>query len=279
MKYRLPPKKKRSPHHYRKHLTRRIRKPIPRTVVPSFFTLMNLLSGFVAIIQIHEGRLDYGAWFIILAGLCDALDGLMARLANATSALGIELDSLADIVSFGIAPGFLLYNFAFHQMSIGGIIISALPPICGAIRLARFNIETSDIALDHFKGLPIPAQAGMIVAFYLTFHNDLNLFSFFQYGVNNVVIPMVIILSGLMVSTVPFDKIPRLNRTFAKKHKGRLLLFLGYILAIIFFQEYGLMAVFTIFIAKGLVLAAVRFWREIKYSVDEEEEDTMVIER
>lgn len=247
-------------------------------VVPSFFTLMNLFCGFVSLIQVHEGRLIFGAWLIIFAGLFDALDGFMARLASATSSFGIELDSLSDIVSFGVAPGFLLYNFSFHELLLPGIIVSALPAICGSVRLARFNVETTKFKIDYFRGLPIPAQASMIVAFYLTFNGELGLFSVFKYGINSILVPMVILLSLLMVSTVPFDKIPRFSKGYAKKHRGRIILFVCYTLAIIFFQEYGLMAVFTIFIGKGLFKAAINFWSDIKNNGDDGEENILLLD-
>src|SRR5690554_2718359 len=82
-----------------------------RIEVRSFFTLMNLFCGFLAIISTSQGHLVRGAWLIALAGLFDVFDGLMARLANATSDFGIELDSISDMVSFGVAPGFLIYSW------------------------------------------------------------------------------------------------------------------------------------------------------------------------
>ena len=278
MNYKLP-RKNRTPRVKHKHpLGKKFRKPIPRMVVPSFFTLMNLFCGFVSLIQVHEGRLVFGAWLIIIAGLFDALDGFMARLASATSSFGIELDSLSDIVSFGVAPGFLLYNYSFHEILLPGIILSALPAICGAVRLARFNVETTKLKIDYFRGLPIPAQASMIVAFYLTFNGESSLFSVFKYGINSILIPMVILLSLLMVSTVPFDKIPRFSKGYAKKHRSRILLFVAYSLAIIFFQEYGLMAVFTVFIGKGMIKAAISFWSDIKNNGDDGEENIILLD-
>src|SRR5699024_3464584 len=125
---------------------RRIDKPPRnhRVAVPSFFTLMNLFSGFLAIISISEGRLYYAAWLIVAAGLFDSLDGLMARLSNSTSQFGIELDSIADVVSFGVAPGFLLYYLGLSELHFLGLLLSALPPLCGAVRLARFNVEATE---------------------------------------------------------------------------------------------------------------------------------------
>lgn len=240
----------------------RERKQIPRIVVPSFFTLMNLFCGFLAIISISEGRLFFGAWLIVSAGLFDALDGFMARLSNATSQFGIELDSISDVVSFGVAPGFLLYSFGLNELPFVGIILSALPPLCGAVRLARFNVDAQGARPDFFKGLPTPAQAIMLAAFYLTFFDRMEMFSGFKNGLNTVLIPVIILLSFLMVSTIPFDKMPSFDKQSIRKYKGRMFLFLFYGIIIVLFQEIGLMVVFSAFILKGLMVGAIVFWKE-----------------
>jgi len=241
-----------------------------RIAVPSFFTLMNLFSGFLAIITIADGNLYWGAWLIAIAGLFDVMDGLMARLADATSDFGIELDSLSDMVSFGVAPGFLIYTFSLSELGILGIIISAIPPLCGAVRLARFNVNARLAPRnEHFIGLPIPAQAIIIGSFFLTFRNDLDLFSGFEQGINSVLIPVVIVISFLMVSTIKFDKIPRFDRRSIRENRGKLGLLLLYFILIIILKEHGLMIVFTIFILKGLVTGAIHYFGDY----EEEGED------
>lgn len=257
MKY--PIQKKR----FRKRLRKRPKmKPIPRIVVPSFFTLMNLFCGFLSILMVGEGNLALGAWLIVLAGLFDVLDGFMARLANATSDFGVELDSISDVVSFGVAPGFLLYAFAFNELAIAGILLAALPPLCGAIRLARYNIESKLGETPYFKGLPITGQAVMISALYLTFMNRMEWFDIFEHGVISVMVPVVVLLSLLMVSTIPFDKIPRFDRRSIKEHKNRFIMLAVYFVIIVIFQDIGLMIVFTLFILKGLILGAYIFWTQ-----------------
>jgi CDP-diacylglycerol---serine O-phosphatidyltransferase len=245
----------------RKKKTRRL-KPIPRIVVPSFFTLMNLFSGFLSVLMIAEGNLIAGAWLIVIAGLFDALDGFMARLANATSEFGMELDSISDVVSFGVAPGFLIYTFALNELAIIGILLSALPPICGAIRLARYNVESKYSESDYFRGLPIPAQAIMFASLYLIFHNQLYLFEGFEQGVITALIPVVVLLSFLMVSTIPFDKVPKFDRTSVKENKNRFILILIYIILIALLQDVGLIIVFSFFILKGLSIGAYIFWKQ-----------------
>ncbi|MFW6348712.1 MAG: CDP-diacylglycerol--serine O-phosphatidyltransferase [Cyclonatronaceae bacterium] len=254
---------------------KRIKKPIPRSVVPSFFTLMNLFSGFLALIMISEGKLVTGAWLIVLAGFFDAFDGFMARLTNGDSSFGIELDSLSDVVSFGAAPGFLIYHFAFaDSTNLILPLIAALPVLCGAIRLARFNVEAHVEPSSYFRGLPIPAQAMILVGFFLTFDSRTELFSFFNHGLNSVIIPIIVVLSLLMVSTVPFDKVPRFNKEYMRENRPLVFLFLSYFVAILTLQEYGLMLVFTIFIIRGLVVFGLRFWKELMEDEPQQSQST-----
>lgn len=256
MKY--PIQKKR----FRKRFKPRKFKPIPRMVVPSFFTLMNLFCGFLSILLVSEGNLKMGAWVIVIAGMFDVLDGFMARLTNGTSEFGMELDSLSDIVSFGVAPGFLIYSFAFNELGIAGIILSSLAPICGAIRLARFNVETKISELDYFRGLPSPAFAIMLAALHLTFANRMEWFANFEHGMISVMVPAFILLSFLMVSTLPFDKVPKFDRRSVKQYKNRLILLFIYFVTIVIFQDIGLIVVFSFFVLKGLALGLYIFWKQ-----------------
>ncbi len=242
----------------------------PRIAVPSFFTLMNLFAGFLAIISIAEGDLTRGAWLILAAGMFDVFDGMMARLANAHSEFGIELDSLSDMVSFGVAPGFLIYNFSLSELNMLGILVSAVPPLCGAVRLARFNVHARlEPKSDVFSGLPIPSVAIIIIAFYLVFKDDLHIFDFFNNGVNSVLVPMVVLVSFLMVSSIEFEKIPRFDRESIRDRKWTFALFFFYLLLIIIKPDYGLMAVILIYISKAMIQSAIRFFSD-DYGDEEE---------
>ena len=204
------------------------------------------------------------------AGMFDMFDGMMARLANAHSDFGIELDSLSDMVSFGVAPGFLIYTFSLNEYGMLGLIVSAIPPLCGAVRLARFNVNARlQPSADSFTGLPIPSLAVIVVSFYLTFRDDMYLFDYFKNGVNTVLVPLVVTVSFLMVSTIQFEKIPRFDRDSIKNKKWIFLLFLIYLILIIGFREYGLMAVILIYITKAIVTGAIKFFSE-GYTGEEE---------
>jgi CDP-diacylglycerol---serine O-phosphatidyltransferase len=250
---------------YNARLRNRFKKPIPRSIVPSFFTLMNLFCGFLAIVQIYEGQVVYAAWLIVVAGLFDVMDGFMARLSNGTSEFGIELDSLSDVVSFGVAPGFLIYHFSLNELSTLGLILSTFPALFGAVRLARFNVEARNGEKnEYFKGLPIPAQAMILVAFVLLFNDGDPFFDNLKNGVNTVLIPTVILLSGLMVTTIPFDKIPRFNKKMGHQDRIAILFFLLYLTLIMVFRHYGLMIAFAIFIVRGVGRGALKFIQELR---------------
>jgi CDP-diacylglycerol--serine O-phosphatidyltransferase len=255
----------------RREVVRGSKPPVnKRIAVPSFFTLMNLFSGFLAIISIADGDLIRGAWLIMAAGMFDVFDGMMARLANAYSDFGIELDSLSDMVSFGVAPGFLIYTFALSDLGMLGVLVAALPPLCGAVRLARFNVNARlEPKSDVFIGLPIPSVAITIIAFYLTFRGDLELFDVFKNGVNGVLIPLVALVSFLMVSSIQFEKIPRFDRESIRAKKLSFVLFIIYLLMIATLHEYGLMTAIVIYISKSIIESAIKFFKD-----DYEENDT-----
>lgn len=178
------------------------------SVIPNLFTAMNMLCGFLSIINTSQQRFFYAAWLIIIAAIFDALDGLVARLTNSSSELGIELDSLSDIVSFGTAPAFLIYTIHLFQYDVLGILISSLFLIAGGFRLARFNVQLVGFDKKFFKGLPIPTAAIVLTSFILTFYKTGEGFSEIY---SDLIIPLVIILSLLMVSKIKYDTIPSLS--------------------------------------------------------------------
>ena len=173
------------------------------------FTAMNMFCGFLSIINAASGEYIYACWLIIIAGIFDLLDGIMARLTKSSSALGVQLDSLSDLVSFGVAPAFLIYKTYLFNFNAGGIIISSLLMIAGGLRLARFNVQLVGFNKSFFTGLPIPSSAIAIASFIIAFYSKGTGYNPF---VLNYIIPMVVILSYLMVSTIKYDTIPKLNK-------------------------------------------------------------------
>jgi CDP-diacylglycerol--serine O-phosphatidyltransferase len=178
------------------------------SVIPNLFTAMNMFCGFLSIINASQGQYFYAASLIIIAAIFDALDGIMARLTHSSSELGVELDSLSDLVSFGTAPAFLIYQTQLINLNSIGIIISSLLMVAGGFRLARFNVQLVGFEKAHFKGLPIPASAITIAAFVINYYQQ---GSGFQPPISYVTIPLVIALSLLMVSTIKYDSLPKFS--------------------------------------------------------------------
>ncbi len=241
---------------------------ITRSIVPNLFTLVNLFAGFSAIVYISKGDIERGAIFILIAAIFDMLDGIMARLINATSEFGAELDSLCDVVSFGIAPSFMIYQVFFVNYSEIGILFAALPAIAGASRLARFNIQIIDIVEDkqYFKGLPIPAAALTIVSYIIFIMPSRYISTEIQEIATFI---LIILVSYAMVSAIKFDNIPRpTKKSFLERPIVTVAFILGVILAIV---TKGLF-VFPFMIFYIVVSSVRHFISFIKTDVEPEEE-------
>jgi len=132
-------------------------------ILPNLFTTASLFAGFLGMLWAVSGRYEDCAMAILFSALMDGLDGKVARLTNTASEFGVQYDSLCDLVAFGVAPGFMMYQWQLHQYGRLGIAAAFLFAVCGALRLARFNISTATTSKKFFIGLPIPA-AGCAVA-------------------------------------------------------------------------------------------------------------------
>lgn len=217
---------------------------------PNFITSLNLTSGFIAIIFAANGQLVTASWLILAAMIFDFLDGFSARLLNAYSGVGKELDSLADVVSFGVAPGLIVFHLISGSVSAvssvnlnSGVsltvilmLIAAIMPVCGAIRLAIFNLDSTQATT--FKGLPIPANALAVISVIIAGHySQSSLLNSFT-GSSFLLILFTIILSLLMVSRIPLLSL-KVKNLKLKGNEGR------YILAglvVISFVIFGWMA-------------------------------------
>ena len=176
----------------------RIRRSI--YLLPNLFTAMNMFCGFYAMVAAINGKFVAAAYAIIIAGIFDNLDGKIARATRSTSQFGVEFDSLADLVSFGVAPGLLMYLWVLSPLGRIGWLAAFLFVVCGALRLARFNTQVGTVSSDYFVGLPIPAGAGMNAVVVLFCH---------KIGMADQVHPLIMLimlycLSFLMVSTVKY---------------------------------------------------------------------------
>ncbi|PLX80314.1 MAG: CDP-diacylglycerol--serine O-phosphatidyltransferase [Desulfuromonas sp.] len=139
-------------------------------VLPNLLTSGGLCAGFYSIVMTMNGTFDVAAWFILIAAIFDGLDGRVARLTGTTSKFGSEYDSLADLIAFGVAPGLLMYAWALKPFGKFGWLAAFLFVICGALRLARFNVQINTVESKSFHGLPIPAAAWMVASCVLLFY-------------------------------------------------------------------------------------------------------------
>ena len=196
-------------------------------ILPSILTIGNLFCGFYAIIAIYKGDLWKAALAIVIALVLDFLDGAVARLAKATSDFGVELDSLADLVSFGVAPGMLAYVFAMQPFGRIGWLAAFLFAACGALRLARFNIQTKKLDKRYFVGLPIPAAAGIIASCVLFLGETPSLIVFgFQVLSPEVTSALMVVLvtvtALLMVSKIRYRSLKEID--ISRRHPFTILI-------------------------------------------------------
>ena len=206
---------------------------IPKSTIPNTATSLNVLSGFLAIIYASEGDFHLSALFIFIATFFDLIDGLLARLTKTASMFGVELDSLADVVSFGVAPSFLIYKAFFIDYGYPGILLSSLPLIFGALRLARFNVQVEDIKIKlDFFGLPIPISAITIASIILFYHNGVSIIKPFNY----IILPAIIILSLLMVSNIRYNTLPKM-KTLSLFSKVSIYLIAIFLLVLVYLTE------------------------------------------
>jgi CDP-diacylglycerol--serine O-phosphatidyltransferase len=187
-------------------------------VAPSAFTLGNLFFGFWSIISGYHGNLLWAGWFIVFAGVLDTLDGRLARLSNTGTRFGAELDSIVDVISFGVAPALLMYFLEFKDGGRFAWLLCCAYVMATALRLARYNVISSGGGTPGwFTGLPSPA-AGMTLAVYYPFSKT-EWYQRSQALVNlehQGLVVLVLLLSLLMVSTVKYPRWPRIGLRSAK---------------------------------------------------------------
>jgi CDP-diacylglycerol--serine O-phosphatidyltransferase len=238
----------------RKRKTGPKRRPI--NVLPSCLTVMSLYCGMASVFGAISGNYEKAAWWILGAIIFDSLDGSVAKLTKSTSEFGKQLDSLADIVSFGVAPAVLIFTtFLMENSPMAaspenldhrlpaqflavlakstpenplvtrvGSLMAGFFVICGALRLARYNTFQSEVR-DYFTGLPIPAAGGLIATFVLFAHYYELTVTIWLLG------PLTVALAALMVSTIKYPKDSIKNIALTPRHAFRFLLFLGVTIA------------------------------------------------
>ena len=212
--------------------------------------MINLFLGFLAIINVMSGHYFIACYFILAAGAFDSVDGKIARLMGMPTNFGKEIDSLADMVSFCLAPSILVYSLYTQNMpGITGEIIASTPLIMGAIRLARFNIVEHNEHPADFTGLPTPMNA-LSIASLVLFIEHIKIDNP-EYSQPRLLLPLILSLSYLMVSRVRYAKFPLLNLHSGRQNTmrlvGVLIFVVAFIISIFIGYPYRVLAGFVSF--------------------------------
>jgi CDP-diacylglycerol--serine O-phosphatidyltransferase len=222
-------------------------------IFPGTFTMGNVVCGFLAILSAFEGEISTACWLVILAGFLDALDGKVARLSGSSSRFGVELDSLADFLSFGIAPAVIVYQVKLNYMGKWGWLISIVYIMAASYRLARYNILAATDEKKNFMGMPVPMAALTLVSYLIFCDQVWGRLEYSEYLVS-----MIILFAALMVSQIEYDTLP--DRFNTRKNRIKLTFLLIAAAAIIVKPRLLLFPIFALYIIIGLVREAYRFF-------------------
>jgi CDP-diacylglycerol---serine O-phosphatidyltransferase len=218
-----------------------------KDIIPGAFTLGNMFCGFLSVLFSLEGDLVAAAWLVILAGFLDGLDGKLAQALGSTSQLGIELDSFADIISFGLAPAVLFYSSEHIILGKWAWVLGFLFIAAGAFRLVRFNLRTEFETKDFFNGLPITAAAMTLASYFLFSHG---VWGEMRYV--GIVILSILCFSALMVSNIKYDNLP--NFSFDNRwNRIKLVYLLVGIVAILIEPKLALFPLGVMYVLSGVI--------------------------
>jgi CDP-diacylglycerol--serine O-phosphatidyltransferase len=226
-------------------------------ILPNIFTSLNVFFGFYAVIASINGNFVAAAYAIYIAAVFDLLDGKIARATNTTSKFGIEYDSLADLISFGLAPGLMMYLWALKPMGRIGWLAAFLFMVCGALRLARFNTQAGKVSSEHFVGLPIPAAACMTAATVLLWHR----LNFPVESHKLLMLVMLYVIAFLMVSNIRYNSFKKAE-LFRKMNFNVLV---AAILVLIFIAAQPSIALFLFGLSYVLSGPLTTVWRLKKF--------------
>jgi len=225
-------------------------------LLPNLVTTGSLFAGFYGIVATMNGKYDLAAWFIMISAVFDALDGKVARMTGTTSRFGVEYDSLADLVAFGVAPGLLMYSWALKPFGKFGWLAAFLYVVCGALRLARFNVQVNTVESRRFVGLPIPSAAAMVASCVLLFYH--------LGGSGTIkkvsVVVLIYILAYLMVSNHSYNsfKDPELVK---RQPFSFLVLAIILIIVIVAQPEIMLFGIASVYAVSGPVTSLMKSFR------------------
>lgn len=225
-------------------------------LLPNLLTSASLFGGFYSIVASLDNRFDIAAIAILISAILDGLDGRIARLTGTTSKFGAEYDSLSDLVAFGLAPGLLIFTWALRPFGRYGWLAAFLFVVCGALRLARYNVQSSGVEMKRFKGLPIPAAAALVASTVLLFY-------FMDGSIvakHITVLVLVYMLAFLMVSNVKYYSFKELN--LSQRMPFRLLVALILLLLLIAAEPPVMLFILTLgYVMSGPVATVIMLLR------------------
>lgn len=225
-------------------------------VLPNLLTSGCLFAGFYSIASTYTAHFEKAAMAIVAAAIFDGLDGRVARMTGTTTKFGVEYDSLADVVAFGVAPAFLVYGWALSAFGRWGWLAAFLYLICGALRLARFNVQINTVEKGKFNGLPIPAAAICVASIIMLFFYLGGSGSYKHFAV----LLTIYVLAFLMVSTIRFSSFKDLE-PFRRRPFNTLVVFVFLALLLAAEPQVMIFVLISAYIVSGPVGEVVRMLR------------------
>lgn len=228
---------------------------ISKRFIPSLFTILNAFCGFYSIVSSSNGDYETAALFIFYASLFDMFDGIVARILKSSSEFGVELDSLSDVISFGVAPSFLLYSLYFKNFEAIGVAIASMMMAFAAIRLARFNVELVGFDKNKFYGVPTPLAALTIATYILFFHNII----LPPQESEKAILALSVAIPLLMVSKFQYPVFPKVSIKSLKANKLIFSFLFIVILITIFTKGVASFPICILYILSGVIKSSINF--------------------
>ncbi len=239
-------------------------------VLPNLITLSSMFAGFYSIVASLNSDYERAAWAIMIASVFDVLDGWVARITHTATRFGIEIDSLADVISFGVAPGVLVYTWTLSSFGKIGWLGSFFLVACAALRLARFNVQMGSTEKKHFSGLPTPASALVIATTVLAYEEMIHILEHLKMvqladvvGKNYWVLALTFILAGLMVSNITYHSLKEANLK-ERRPFGILVVIAAFLAVVAYHPELVLFLVSISYVAVGIFEALFKLFKRQK---------------
>jgi len=239
-------------------------------LLPNLITLSSMFAGFYSIIASFNSDYERAAWAILVASVFDVLDGWVARMTHTATRFGIEIDSLSDAISFGVAPGVLVYSWSLQSFGKIGWLGAFFMVACAALRLARFNVQMGSEEKKHFTGLPSPAAALMIATTVLAYQEvidtlkELRLTGFADMiSLDYWVLAMTFTVAGLMVSNITYHSVKEANLR-ERRPFGLLVVIVALLTVVAYHPALVLFLISLVYVLAGVGEALVKLLKRQK---------------